>query len=220
MGYTRFAEHWDKGVDELLLAATAEAVGSAGVTKQDVDAYWLGTVQSGISGMTLSRPLRLKDKPVTRVENYCATGSEALRQAAYAVASGAYDMAMAVGVEKVKDSGYQGLNGFPIPNDGTQRTLTAAAMFSMVAPAYARRCGVSDEEMRTVLARIASKNHANGARNSRAQFRKEMTVEQLCAMPAVAGGLSVFDCAGWPTGPRRRSSSGPRTPAGTPTRRC
>jgi acetyl-CoA C-acetyltransferase len=55
---------------------------------------------------------------------------------------------------------------------------------------------VSDEEMRTVLARIASKNHANGARNSRAQFRKEMTVEQLCAMPAVAGGLSVFDCAG------------------------
>jgi acetyl-CoA C-acetyltransferase len=196
MGCTRFAEHWDKGVDELLLAATAEAFGSAGVTKQDVDAYWLGTVQSGISGMTLSRPLRLQDKPVTRVENYCATGSEALRQAAYAVASGAYDMAMAVGVEKVKDSGYQGLNGFPIPNDGTQRTLTAAAMFSMVAPAYARRYGVSDEEMRTVLARIASKNHANGARNSRAQFRKEMTVEQLCAMPAVAGGLSVFDCAG------------------------
>jgi acetyl-CoA C-acetyltransferase len=184
------------GVDELLLAATGEAFGSAGVTKEDVDAYWLGTAQSGMSGLTLSRPLRLQGKPVTRVENYCATGSEALRQAAYAVASGAYDMAMAVGVEKVKDSGYQGLNAFPIPNDGTQRTLTAAAMFSMVAPAYAQRYGVSNEEMRTVLARIASKNHANGARNPRAQFRKEMSVERLCAMPAVAGGLSVFDCAG------------------------
>jgi acetyl-CoA C-acetyltransferase len=196
MGCTRFAEHWDMGVDELLLAATGEAFGSAGVTKENVDAYWLGTAQSGMSGLTLSRPLRLQGKPVTRVENYCATGSEALRQAAYAVASGAYDMAMAVGVEKVKDSGYQGLNAFPIPNDGTQRTLTAAAMFSMVAPAYAHRYGVSNEEMRTVLARIASKNHANGARNPRAQFRKEMSVERICAMPSVAGGLSVFDCAG------------------------
>lgn len=196
MGCTRFTEHWDKGVDELLLAATGEAFGSAGVTKEQVDAYWLGTAQSGMSGLTLSRPLRLRGKPVTRVENYCATGSEALRQAAYAVASGAYDVAMAVGVEKVKDSGYQGLNAFPIPGDGTQRTLTAAAMFSMVAPAYARRYGVSDQEMRTVLARIAAKNHANGARNPRAQFRKEMPVERLCSMPAVAGGLSVFDCAG------------------------
>ena len=196
MGCTRFGERWDKGVDELLLEATGEAFASAGVGKQDVDAYWLGTAQSGMSGMTLSRPLRLRDRPVTRVENYCATGSEALRQAAYAVASGAYDVAMAVGVEKVKDSGYQGLNAFPIPADGTQRTLTAAAMFSMVAPAYGRRYGVSDEEMRVVLARVAAKNHANGARNPRAQFRKEMSVERLCAMPAVAGALSVFDCAG------------------------
>ena len=196
MGCTRFAEHWDKGVDELLLDATGEAFTAAGVTKQDVDAYWLGTAQSGMSGITLARPLQLEGKPVTRVENYCATGSEALRQAAYAVASGAYDTAMAVGVEKVKDSGYAGLNAFPIPTDGTQRTLTAAAMFSMVAPAYAQRYGIETDEMRRVLARIASKNHYNGARNPRAQFRKEMSVEQICGMPAVAGGLSVFDCAG------------------------
>jgi acetyl-CoA C-acetyltransferase len=196
MGCTRFAEHWDMGVDDLLLAATGEAFGSAGVTKDDVDAYWLGTAQSGMSGLTLSRPLRLAGKPVSRVENYCATGSEALRQAAYAVASGAYDTAMAVGVEKVKDSGYSGLNAFPIPGDGTQRTLTAAAMFSMVAPAYGRKYGVSEADMREVLARIAAKNHANGARNPRAQFRREMTTEKLRAMPAVAGMLSVYDCAG------------------------
>jgi acetyl-CoA C-acetyltransferase len=196
MGCTRFAEHFDKGTDDLLLEATGEAFTGAGVTKQDVDAYWLGTAQSGMSGITLARPLELEGKPVTRVENFCATGSEALRQASYAVASGAYDLAMAVGVETVKDSGYQGLNAFPIPNDGTQRSLTAAAMFSMVAPAYAKKYGVDPDEMRTVLARIASKNHANGARNPKAQFRKEMSVEQLCGMPAVAGGLSVFDCAG------------------------
>jgi acetyl-CoA C-acetyltransferase len=69
-------------------------------------------------------------------------------------------------------------------------------MFSMVAPAYARRYGVEPGELRTALARIASKNHANGARNPRAQFRKEMSVDRICAMPAVAGDLSVFDCAG------------------------
>jgi acetyl-CoA C-acetyltransferase len=144
----------------------------------------------------LAKPLRLEGKPVTRVENMCATGSEALRQAAYAVASGAYDLAMAVGVEKVKDSGHQGLNAHPVPGDGTQRTLTAAAMFSMVVPAYAERYGVPPDELRTSLARIASKNHRNGARNPRAQFRREVSAEQVCAMPPVAGQLSVLDCAG------------------------
>jgi acetyl-CoA C-acetyltransferase len=196
MGCTRFAEHWDKGSDDLLVEAAEGAYKSAGVVQDDVDAFWLGTAMSGMSGMMLAKPLQLEGKPVTRVENFCATGSEALRQAAYAVASGAYDMAMAIGVEKVKDSGYQGLNAFPIPTDGTGRTLTAAAMFSMVAPAYAKKYGVSDEEMRTVLSTIASKNHFNGARNSRAQFRREMAVEQINAMPPVAGQLSVFDCAG------------------------
>jgi acetyl-CoA C-acetyltransferase len=196
MGCTRFAEHWDKGTDELLLDATGEAFAALGKGPQDVDAYWLGTAQSGMSGMVLAKPLQLEGKPVTRVENMCATGSEALRQAAYAVASGAYDVAMAVGVEKVKDGGYQGLNAFPIPTDGTNRTLTAAAMFSMVAPAYAERYGVDRDELRRSLARIASKNHFNGARNPRAQFRREMSVDQICGLPAVAGDLSVFDCAG------------------------
>ena len=196
MGCTPFREHWDKGVDDLALEASNEAFAAAGIDKDDVDAYWLGTAQSGMSGITLARALQLQGKPVTRVENYCATGSEALRQAAYAVASGAYDVAMAVGVEKVKDSGYQGLNAFPIPNDGTTRTLTAAGSFSMVAPAYAAKYGVPMEDLKRTLARIASKNHHNGARNPRAQFRREMSVEQICAMPNVAGDLSVFDCAG------------------------
>jgi acetyl-CoA C-acetyltransferase len=196
MGCTKFGEHWDKGADELLVESAAAARESAGVEQDDIDAYWLGTAMSGNSGITAARPLQLEGKPVSRVENFCATGSEALRNAAYAVAAGAYDIAMAVGVEKVKDSGYQGLNAFPIPTDGTNRTLTAAAMFSMVAPAYAQRYGVDRGELRRVLARIASKNHHNGARNERAQFRREMSVDQICAMPSVAGDLSVFDCAG------------------------
>jgi acetyl-CoA C-acetyltransferase len=196
MGCTPFREHWDKGADDLLVDAAEETFTSAGVTKEQVDAYWLGTAQSGMSGITLAAPLKLEGKPVTRVENFCASGSEALRQACYAVASGAYDTAMAIGVEKVKDSGYQGLNAFPIPNDGTSRTLTAAAMFSLVLPAYAKKYGVDPVQLRRTVARIASKNHSNGVHNPRAQFRREMDVDAICAMPAVAGQLSVMDCAG------------------------
>jgi acetyl-CoA C-acetyltransferase len=196
MSCTRFAEHWDKGLDELIIEAAEGAFASAGIGRDDVDAYWLGTAQSGMSGLTLSRPLRIHDKPVTRVENYCASGSEAFRQAAYAVASGAYDVAVALGAEKLKDSGYQGANAAPIPSDGTGRNVTAAAMYSMIVPAYAQRYGVELAEVKQALARVASKNHHNGARNPRAQFRREMTVEQLLEMPRVAGDLSVFDCAG------------------------
>jgi acetyl-CoA C-acetyltransferase len=196
MGCTNFGEQWDKGLDDLIVDASKDTFASAGVTKDDVDAYWIGTAQGGMSGITLARPLQLQNKPVTRVENYCTTGSEALRAAAYAVASGAYDVAMAVGAEKVKDSGYQGLNAAGPPNDGTARTLTAAAMFSMVAPAYAAKYGVDEEQMADVLATISAKNHYNGARNPRAQFRREVSKETIRSSPRVAGQLGVFDCAG------------------------
>jgi acetyl-CoA C-acetyltransferase len=196
MGCTPFTEHWDKGTDDLIIDAAAECFAASSIDKDDVDAFWLGTAQSGMSGITLSRPLQIDGKPVTRVENYCTTGSEALRAAAYAVASGAYDVAMAVGVEKTKDSGFQGLNAMNPPMDGTQRTLTAAAMFSMVAPAYGKKYGVDDETMADVLAEIAIKNHYNGARNPRAQFRREVTKETILKSPRLAGQLGVFDCAG------------------------
>ncbi len=196
MGCLPFKEHYDLGVPELLIDAATQTYASAGVVQDDIDAFWLGTAQSGMSGNTLSMPLKIEGKPVTRVENFCATGSEALRQACYAVASGAYDTAMAIGVEKVKDSGYQGLNAFPIPSDGTGRTLTAAAMFSLILPAYAQRYDVDRDELRYVVAKIAEKNHYNGARNPLAQFRRETSAEKICQMAAVAGQLSVFDCAG------------------------
>ncbi len=196
MSCTPFAEHWDRCIDDLIIDAATAAYASAGVPQSGVDAFWFGTAQSAASGLGLSGPLKIHGKPVTRVENYCATGSDALRQAAYAVASGAYDVAMALGAEKVKDSGYQGLNPFPIPGDGTGRTVGAAAMFSLILPAYAARYGVDIDELRYAVARIAEKNHRNGARNPLAQFRREVSAEKICEMAAVAGRLSVFDCAG------------------------
>jgi acetyl-CoA C-acetyltransferase len=199
MGCTTFGEHWDRSVDDMLIDAVTEATRSAGVQANDLDAFWLGTMGSGFSGLTLSRPLRLKGKPVTRLENMCATGSEALRNACYAVASGAYDTAMAVGVEKLKDSGYSGLVRAPIPDDGTggsYGTNTAPANFSFLAPAYAKKYGVDPDELKEVMTRIAWKNHVNGARNPRAQFRKEVAHDTICKAPLVAGSLGIFDCSG------------------------
>ena len=137
------------------------------------------------------------------------------------MASGAYDVAMAVGVEKVKDSGYQGLNAFPIPNDGTARTLTAAGhVLDGRARPTPRSTASTTSTMRAVLARIASKNHYNGARNPRAQFRREMSVEQICAIARRWPATSACSTApAWPTAPPRPSSCGPRTPTGTPTSR-
>src|SRR6478752_5658971 len=101
-----------------------------------------------------------------------------------------------VGVEKLKDSGFSGLTGTAPPHDGTSVAMTAPAMFSLLAPAYREKFGVSEEEMKDVLTRIAWKNHYNGARNPRAQFRAEVPKEVICASPLIAGQLGIFDCSG------------------------
>ncbi|HEY3098402.1 MAG TPA: acetyl-CoA acetyltransferase, partial [Methylomirabilota bacterium] len=196
MGCTSFGERWDKSTSDLLIDATTEATTSAGIDLKDIDAFWLGTLFSGQSGLTLSRPLKIDYKPVSRLENFCATGSEAFRNACYAVAAGAYDIAMAIGVEKLKDSGFSGLPSTRSVGDGTAAGMTAPAMFSLLAPAYAKKYGVSDEQLKEVMTRIAWKNHKNGALNSRAQFRKEVPKDTIACSPLVAGALGIFDCSG------------------------
>src|SRR5881397_1057509 len=175
MGCTPFGERWDKSTSDLLVDATTDATASAGIDLKDVDAFWLGTLFSGQSGLTLSRPLKIDYKPVSRLENFCATGSEAFRNACYAVAAGAYDIAMAIGVEKLKDSGFSGLPSTRSVGDGTAAGMTAPAMFSLLAPAYAKKYGVL---------------------NPRAQFRKEVPKDTIACSPLVAGALGIFDCSG------------------------
>jgi len=195
MGCTSFGEHWNRSLDDLLIEAAESAQASAGIDADRIDAYWLGTM-GNLSGLTLSEPLKIQYKPVSHVENYCATGSEALRNAAYAVASGAYDCVMAIGVEKLKDSGFSGLVVTPPPSDGTAPAMTAPAQFSLLAPAYFKKYGLDDETGKEVLSRIAFKNHANGAKNPKAQFRKEVPLEQIRCSPRVADPLGIMDCSG------------------------
>jgi acetyl-CoA C-acetyltransferase len=199
MGCTAFGERWDRSVDDLLVDAIEECLAAVpAVAIEDIDAYWLGTMSSGQSGLVLSRPLGIDHKPVTRVENFCATGSEAFRNACYAVACGAYDRVMAVGVEKLKDSGYSGLIRANPAGDGTapEITITAPAAFALLDPAYCRGHDVDPDDMRAAMTHVAWKNHRNGARNERAQFRTEVPKDAIAASPLVAGRLGVLDCSG------------------------
>jgi acetyl-CoA C-acetyltransferase len=197
MGCTKFGDHWDRSADDLLVDAVTDTMaGVPGLELSDVEAFWLGTAVSGQSGITLARPLKIENRPITRVENMCATGSEALRNACYAVASGAYDVAMAVGVEKLKDTNAAGLIIPEVPGDGTAAELTAPAMFSLLVPAYAAKYGVDEDTMKQVLSRIAWKNHLNGSKNPRSHFQKEVPMDTIACSPIVAGALGIFDCSG------------------------
>jgi acetyl-CoA C-acetyltransferase len=196
MGCTPFGEHWDKSIGDLLIDASGEALKSAHVEIDQIDAFWLGSAGTLMAGILLTEPLKIQYKPVTHVENFCATGSEALRNACYGVACGAYDLVMAIGVEKLKDSGFSGLFDPNPAGDGTAPDMPPPAYFSLIVPAYARKYGVSQETMKDVLSRIAFKNHANGAKNPKAQYRKNIPLDEIKCSPIVAGALGVMDCSG------------------------
>jgi acetyl-CoA C-acetyltransferase len=202
MGCTKFGELWDKGVDDLITDATFEACEDAGVELKDIEAAWLGTVFSGHTALSLSSPLKLQYIPVTRVENMCATGTEALRGAAYAVASGACDIALAVGVEKLKDTGWTGVQPSNVVGrttmgtTGTELELSPPALFAQLAMRYFHQYNLSTEQGKMLLAQIAVKNHHNGSLNPKAHYQKELTVEQIMKAPIVAPPLGVLDCCG------------------------
>lgn len=204
MGCTTFGEHFDRSVEELIVEACMEAIQDAGIEKKDIGAAWSGTCYEetsiGKASITLSVALKLPFIGTTRVENWCATGTEALRGASYAVAAGAYDICLACGVEKLKDTGYGGL-----PQNetqwGTVRRLvdsnqTAPGMFAMLATRYFARYAIAPAEGKRMLAMISAKSHHNGALNPKAHLKREVTVEQIVNAPIVAWPLGLFDCCG------------------------
>src|SRR5215216_1157091 len=87
MGCTKFGEHWDKSADDLIVEAAFEAFEDAGIEPAQIEAAWVGTLTSGVSGQTISKPLKLQYIPVTPAENMCATGQAALRNAPFALAA-------------------------------------------------------------------------------------------------------------------------------------
>jgi len=201
MGCSNFGERWDVGYEHLLNESFSEALSDAGIERKQIEAVWLGSALErslGNSAIPAATALRLEGIPVTRVENMCATGTEALRGAVYAVASGAVDIALAIGVEKLKDTGYGGL---PTLGKGTLNDIwmpysSAPAGFAQLAAGYRAKHGISKEDLKKAIGRVSWKSHQNGAKNPKAHVRKAVEMETILKAPIIAEPLGVFDCCG------------------------
>ena len=202
MGCSKFGERWDKEADDLMVEAFDEAIKDAGIDTNQIEAAWLATAieeqHVGKSGIPLAQALRLPFIPVTRVENYCASGTEAFRGAVYAVASGACDIALALGVEKLKDTGYGGL---PQRSRGALNSmfwanLSAPGSFAQLAGAYVAKHGCNAGDLKQAMAHVSVKSHDNGTRNPKAHLQKKITVDTVMNAPMVAAPLGLFDCCG------------------------
>ncbi len=204
MGCTRFGERWNDDSEDLMVEAFEECLGDAGIERRDIQAAWLGNcfdeAGAGKSALPVSMALRLPNISATRVENYCASGTESFRGAVYAVASGACDMALAIGVEKLKDMGYGGLPEFSslmgVFNQLWMANMTAPGAFAMLATGYAAKYGLDMAEVKRAIAHVSVKSHANGALNPKAHLRKVVTEEQVVNAPYIAYPLGLFDCCG------------------------
>ncbi len=202
MGCSPFGEHWDKNADDLIVDAFTECLADAGIERTQIDAAWFATaIEEGHVGKTavpLGVALRLPFIPITRVENACASGTEALRGAVYSVAAGAADIALAVGVEKLKDTGYGGLpqrtrGAF---NDMYFANASAPGSFAQLATAYAAKHRVDPADLKRAMAQISVKSHDNGAKNPKAHLRNPITIDKVLNAPMVAEPLGLFDCCG------------------------
>jgi len=202
MGCSKFGERWNDNAEALIQEAFAEAVADSGIERDRIEAAWFATAieeqHVGKSGVPLAIALRLPYIPVTRVENYCASGSEAFRGAVYAVASGACDIAMAVGVEKLKDTGYGGLpqRTRGAVNDMTWANFSAPGAFAQLASAYQAKHGLDAGDVKRAMAHISVKSHDNGSKNPKAHLRNRIDEDRVLNAPMIAEPLGLFDCCG------------------------
>jgi acetyl-CoA C-acetyltransferase len=202
MGCAKFGERWNCDSEQLMVEAYSEAIKDAGIETSRIDAAWLASafdaVNIGPSGLPLAMALRLPNIGVTKVENYCASGTEAFRGAVYAVASGAADIALAMGVEKLKDTGYGGL---PVRTRGTTYDMTgvvgsAPGYFAQLASAYRAEHNISKDDLKRAMAHVSVKSHANGAKNPKAHLQKAIDMDTVLNAPMIAEPLGLFDCCG------------------------
>jgi acetyl-CoA C-acetyltransferase len=202
MGCAKFGERWNDDAEQLMVEAYLEAMTDAGIESSQLDAAWLAVgfdaMNIGPSGIPAAMALRLPNIAVTKVENYCASGTEAFRGAVYAVASGAADIAIAIGVEKLKDTGYGGL---PVRTRGTIFDMigvvgSAPGNFAQLASAYEAKHGVQKADLKRAMAHVSVKSHANGVKNPKAHLRKAVDMDTVLNAPMIAEPLGLFDCCG------------------------
>lgn len=202
MGCSVFGERWDADSADLMAEAFNEALKDAGIERKQIDAGWFGCtldkVNVGNSAIPASAALRLDGIPFSRMENMCATGTEALRGAAYAVACGAVDIALAIGSEKLKDTGYGGL---PPMFKGNFNELwltlgSAPSGFAQLAHGYQHKHGIPAQDIKKAMAHVSWKSHQNGALNAKAHLRKAVPMDTILNAPMISDPIGLFDCCG------------------------
>jgi len=204
MGCTKYADHYDKTGEDLLVEACYEAFEDAAIEPNDVQAAWLG---GGITGQTLSHALKLPFVPTTRVENWCATGSDTLRNAALAVAGGFYDVALVAGYVAKSDAQLQdrgifggGPAGQWFQGEETSFAGPPAGTFATFATRYAHHYELTYDQLKEGLGAIALKNYANGRLNPKAALHVNLDMEGYLKAPMISWPLGLHDCCVMPSG--------------------
>jgi len=197
VGLTKFGEHWDKGLRDLIAEASLNAIKDAGVEK--LDSFYVASMSSGLYGFqehlasVTADYTGLTGVPGTRVESACASGGLSVRSAFIEVASGMSDIVMAVGVEKMwdvedgtfvlstaSDQEYEAYNGVTFPG-----------LYAMMARAYMHKFGLTREE----LAAVPVKNHKHAVNNPYAQYPFELSLSGVLNSSMVADPLRLMDCS-------------------------
>lgn len=190
VGMTPFAKYRDKSLAEIGWPAVKAAIGDAGVAKKDIEAAYCGSALGGMmSGQRVLKQLGITGLPITNVENACSSSSSAFRQAYIAVAAGVYDIVLVLGVEKLTKFGGGTL---PLEKEDFEVThgLVMPALYGMRARRYMHEYGLTDAQ----LAGVAVKAHKHGALNPEAQFRNEVTVEEVMSARKIAEPFTLLHC--------------------------
>jgi acetyl-CoA C-acetyltransferase len=202
MGCSKFGERWNSDSEDLMVESYHEALADAEIETKDIDAAWFSTcleeASVGKSAIPMATALRLPYIPVTRVENQCASGTEAFRAAVYAVAAGASDIALALGAEKLKDVGYGGLPQRTAGkvNDLYSANVSAPGSFAQLATAYGAKHGIQSTDLKRAMAHISVKSHDNGSLNPKAHLRNRIDIDTVLNAPMIAEPLGLYDCCG------------------------
>jgi len=203
IGLTQFGELWDKSFRQLIAEAGASAILDAGISGKEIDAMYVGSMSSGrfvgqehvgalvadVSGFSQMHI------PSTRVEGACASGGLAVRQGYLSIASGINDIVIVGGIEKMNDvGGVSATETLATASDQEWEAFFGATfpgLYAMIAKRHMYEYGTTKKQ----LAQVAVKNHANGALNPNAQYKKPISLEYAMNATMVADPLGLMDCA-------------------------
>jgi acetyl-CoA acetyltransferase len=190
-GLMRFGKYLDKGLVDIAWPVVKQAILEAGVKKEDIGSAFCGTVGSAgiMTGQSILKPLGLTGMPITNVEGACSSSGIAVRLAWMAIKSGECDIALAIGADKMNQSGAR-----HEPNHGEDWDmaygLTMHGLYSMRARRYMHDYGISAEQ----LAQVSVKSHKLGAKNPNAHIQKEVSLEEVMSSRMISDPLRLLHC--------------------------